>query len=115
MHKGFTLSFLLLMATAAQGGGPLDTGRQRVAELGRLNGIALACRYFDQTRRIKRLLIDNLPKSRELGQLFDDRTNESFLRFVNSGKSCPSPASFGNEVSQAAGRLRAAFAEGAGR
>ncbi len=81
-------------------------GREAVEAMGRLNGIALACRYFDQTRRIKEILIDTLPKRRELGQLFDDSTNASFLEFHRSGRPCPSPALFEEQVEKGAGRLR---------
>ena len=85
-------------------------GLAAVEELGRLNGIALNCRYFDQVKRIKRILIDNLPKRRELGQTFEDRTDASFKAFIQSGAACPSPAAFSDEVAKAGENLRKTFA-----
>ncbi|WP_456372733.1 hypothetical protein [Thiolapillus sp.] len=89
---------LPLLAQAA----PLDkAGLAAVEELGRLNGIALNCRYFDQVRNIKQTLIDRLPKRRELGQIFEQKTDESFKAFIQSGSACPSPATFAAEVDKA--------------
>ena len=90
-----------------------DRGQDTVRRLGELNGVALACRYFDQTGRIKRILIDHLPKERVLGQLFDEVTNASFLEFVNSGRFCPSPATFSGQVDQAERALIEAYDPGA--
>jgi hypothetical protein len=80
-------------------------GNQAVAELGRLNGIALNCRYFGEVKRIKRILIESLPKRRELGQLFEDQTDASFKAFIKTGAACPSPAAFALEVDAAAAEL----------
>ncbi len=73
--------------------------------LGQLNGTALACRRFDQSTRIKRILIDHLPKKRELGQIFEETTNESFLQFVKSASPCPSPATLEQAVDKAEAAL----------
>ena len=84
---------------------------QLVSRMGDLNGVALSCRYFQQTKKIKAGLIESLPKSRELGQVFDDKTNESFLAFVQSKSSCPSPTEFAVEVDKALEALSAGFAK----
>lgn len=104
------LVFLMPFNILATAGGSADLRQQALARMGELNGVALACRYFDQTRRIKRALIEGLPKQRELGQLFDEQTNESFMAFVNSGKPCPSPAAFSGDVDQAIDSLNEAYA-----
>jgi hypothetical protein len=103
------LSIMLLYLLSLPATADSDPRRQTVARMGELNGVALACRYFDQTRRMKRILIDHLPKERSLGQLFDDRTNQSFLAFVDSGRGCPSPAQFAGEVDQAEQALIQAY------
>ncbi len=83
--------------------------------LGQLNGTALACRRFDQSTRIKRILIDHLPKKRELGQIFEETTNESFLQFVKSASPCPSPATLEQAVDKAEAALIQAWDSQAGR
>jgi hypothetical protein len=103
----FLLALILPLLTSAA---PLDkAGLAAVEELGRLNGIALNCRYFDQVRNIKQILIDNLPKRRELGQVFEDKTNESFKAFIQSGSACPSPVAFAAEVDRAGQELARIF------
>ena len=84
---------------------------QLVSRMGELNGVALSCRYFQQTKKIKAGLIASLPKRRELGQVFDDKTNESFLAFVQAQSSCPSPAEFSVEVDKALEALSEGFAQ----
>ncbi len=103
----FLWGLLAFFPPLTQGGG--DVRQQTVQRMGELNGVALACRYFDQTRRIKRILIDHLPKERVLGQLFDDVTNASFLKFINGGEPCPSPATFSGQVDQAEKELIRAY------
>ena len=100
---------VLLLPVLPVAAGSSNPGQDALMEMGRLNGVALACRYYEQTRRIKQALIDNLPKRRELGQLFDDRTNESFMAFVNSGEPCPSPAEFETGVERAIRWIEQAF------
>jgi hypothetical protein len=82
-----------------------------IARLGELNGVALQCRYFDQTQRIKQTLVANLPKRRELGLLFEDATNRSFMTFMQHDETCPGPAAFVGQVDSAVNDLEAAFSE----
>jgi len=82
-----------------------------ISRLGELNGVALQCRYFDQTERIKRILVANLPKRRELGLLFEDTTNRSFLAFMQKDDTCPGSAAFVSQVDSAVAHLEAAFAK----
>lgn len=62
---------------------------QAISRLGELNGIALNCGYPAETMRMKKALIANVPKRRGIGQLFDDKTHESFLNFIQQGTTCP--------------------------
>ena len=79
--------------------------------MGELNGIALQCRYDDQVRRIKMVLVINLPKQRALGEWFETSTNQSFMDFMAKDKTCPSAGSFALEVDKAVEQLQAAFAK----
>ena len=97
----------LAVSTAASAG--MNPGRQSVADMGKLNGTALACRYYDLARRIKRILIDNLPKSRELGRIFEDRTREAFMVYVQANKTCPSPGVLEGRVDEVEQRIHKAF------
>lgn len=111
--KTFTAGLLLFLLSlpGVLSADPVDkAGLQAVEALGRLNGVALSCRYFDQVKRIKQILIDNLPKRRELGQLFEDTTNASFKEFIGSGAACPSPVAFTEDVGTAREELQKAFA-----
>ena len=113
MKKLLTILLLVPAFTGqAPAGSSADARQQALARMGELNGVALACRYYDQSKRIKGALIEGLPKQRELGQAFDDRTNESFLAFVKSARPCPSPAAFSEEVGRAIEALNKAYAAG---
>ena len=100
---------MLALPAAVSAESSEQEGYQAVEELGRLNGIALNCRYFDQVKRIKQMLIASLPKRRELGQLFEDETDASFKSFIQSGAACPSPVAFGEEVDKAGAALAKNF------
>jgi ABC-type amino acid transport substrate-binding protein len=110
MRKAILASMLLLFVAgfsclqAAQ-----NEQYQTVEALGKLNGVALSCRYFDQTRRIKRALIEGLPKQRDLGALFDDATSASFNAFLQSRDKCPGPAGFEADVGKAIDAMNQAF------
>ncbi|MCW9078411.1 MAG: hypothetical protein OQK74_04465 [Gammaproteobacteria bacterium] len=82
-----------------------------ITMLGELNGVALQCRYLEQTQRIKHTLVANLPKRRELGLLFEDATNKSFLAFMQRDETCPGSADFVGQVDSAVDLLEAAFAK----
>lgn len=82
-----------------------------ITRLGELNGVALQCRYFEQMQRIKQTLVVNLPKKRELGLLFEDATNRSFLAFMQQDETCPGSADFVSQIDSAVSDLEAAFAK----
>jgi len=97
---------LLLQASAIA---TSDEQQATIVELGELNGVALQCRYFEQMQRIKRSLVANLPKRRELGLLFEDATNRSFIAFMQRDATCPKPQDFVEQVDAAVGVLETAF------
>jgi hypothetical protein len=82
-----------------------------VDALGELNGVALQCKYLEQTQRIKLALVKNLPKQRELGEKFDNTTNQSFMNFMNTKSSCPDSQFFSGQVGLAILKLESAFAK----
>ncbi len=95
---------------AAQAYAASDAQYDRILTMGELNGVALHCGYFDETRRMKAALISNLPKVRGLGKAFDDKTNQSFLAFTQVKSPCPGAAAFAKQVDQAILALAREFA-----
>ena len=80
-----------------------------IARLGELNGIALHCKALVETQRMKRALVANLPKRRQLGELFDQETHNSFMRFIQENDSCPSVAELQQQVDVAISELEKAY------
>ncbi|RKZ68217.1 MAG: hypothetical protein DRQ44_04740 [Gammaproteobacteria bacterium] len=78
-----------------------NTQLDSIAELGRLNGVALQCRYTTQMQQIKQALVLNLPKQRALGEWFENKTNDSFMAFMSTNASCPSATEFMQQVNAA--------------
>lgn len=78
-----------------------DSQLNSIAELGRLNGVALQCSYTTQMQQIKQALVLNLPKQRALGQWFENKTNDSFMSFMTTNASCPSAVEFMQQVNAA--------------
>ena len=99
--------FLCAWQTAAVAVDDAQLGMIR--RLGELNGVALHCNALAETQRMKRALVLNLPKRRQLGELFDYETNVSFMKFIEEGASCPSPAMLTKEIDAAIEALQKAF------
>ena len=86
-----------------------DSQLNAIADLGRLNGVALQCGYTTQMQQIKQALVLNLPKQRALGEWFENKTNDSFLAFMTTNASCPSAVDFMQEVNAAIITLESEF------
>ena len=86
-----------------------DSQLNSIADLGRLNGVALQCSYTTQMQQIKQALVLNLPKQRALGEWFENKTNDSFMAFMSINASCPSPVDFMQEVNAAIITLESEF------
>jgi hypothetical protein len=62
------------------------------ADLGRVNGAALACGYSALVEKAKAMMILRAPKTRRFGEAFENASNESFAAQTASGASpCPEP------------------------
>jgi hypothetical protein len=103
----FILISISSSAHAAQAAS--DSQLDSIAEMGRLNGIALQCRYVTQVQQIKQALVLNLPKQRALGAWFEEKTNASFMSFMSTNASCPSATEFMQEVNASIISLEAEF------
>ena len=80
-----------------------------IKRLGKLNGIALQCKALPQTQRMKRALVMSLPKRRQLGELFDNETNASFMQFIKENATCPSPQELHLKVDAAISELKKVY------
>lgn len=76
--------------------------RSAVAELGLLNGVALACREQEVSARAKRLMIDHVPKLREWGEIYETATSAAFLTTAGD---CPELALLRVKLEMVAARL----------
>lgn len=100
------LSVLIWQSTAMAAS---DAQLLAVAEMGRLNGVALQCKYLDQAQEIKRLLVLNLPKERALGDWFEQKTSASFMGFMESKDDCPGLIQFDKVLGTAKKQLETVF------
>lgn len=78
-----------------------------VGELGRINGLALACEHKDVVARAKMLMISRVAKTRELGVLFEEHTSAAFTAQAANRAGCPGRAALAVELEVAALRLPA--------
>lgn len=107
---GSLLLAILLFASSSSAASDQDPRYQAVQAMGRLNGVALHCRYLDQVRRMKAAVVANAPKERSFGLAFDEATNQSFLDFIKTRAVCPEQAGFGRKVGHGIDALKAVFA-----
>lgn len=77
-----------------------------VAALGRLNGTALACGQQALTNRIRDLVVNEAPKSREVGEEFEAATTEGFLSQGAEGVVCPDGKALADQIDAEAARLK---------
>lgn len=101
------VSLLIISPVAADEESRYDA----VKALGRLNGIALQCKYIGQVSRMKQAVVETVPKERSFGLAFDQAANDSFLAFIQEQSPCPGPAGFENDVSQQIELLQQRFKE----
>lgn len=85
------LPFLAAALTTAAQAEPsyIDTLLEQVGALGRLNGQALACQQKEAAARIKSVMINRVPKTREFGDTFEQATTTGFLKHKQTGGACP--------------------------
>jgi len=86
-----------------------DAQQQAIESLGQLNGIALQCTRTPEMQSMKQAMVDNLPKQRSLGEVYDNATNASFINFAKNNKACPDHKGFTIKVNTAIDNLKQAF------
>ncbi len=83
-------------------------GDAALAEIGRLNGVALACQQPAISSRARNAVTQTAPKTRASGETFEQATQAAFLK---QGKEvhCPTGPELAGQLENAEKRLTAAF------
>ena len=71
--------FALLTLLAGTAAAEPEAALAAIADLGRLNGQALACSQMAAAGQAKSLMIRHAPKTRRYGEAFEEATNAAFL------------------------------------
>lgn len=78
----------------------------RIADLGRLNGVALACDQMALSQRLRNIVIYQAPKERQVGEWFEQATSESYLAQGKSSSSCPESRTLAGQIDAAGAALQ---------
>lgn len=87
-------------------------GAPEVRALGLLNGEALACKQMALVDRVRTRIINEAPKTREIGEIFEAATTERFLAMGGTGgdkAACADGRNLAERIDTATQALRAAF------
>lgn len=104
MLRNVLIALALLLALPARGEDrPTGEAQAAVAELGRLNGLALACKHPQVSARTKELMLAHVPKLRHWGEIYEQATTAAF---VAPPGGCPEAAALRVETEVLASRLR---------
>ncbi|MES9855654.1 MAG: SCO family protein [Sedimenticola sp.] len=104
------LLFTLMLSQLGLSPASTHAQYREVRQLGELNGIALHCRRIEETRRMKRAMVEHLPKIKALGDLFDQASHERFLSISQGEETCPLKSQFKRQVSKSIQALQVMFA-----
>ncbi len=109
MNRITSLILLSLLWATAQATVFTDEQNQTIEQMGKLNGTALSCRYFDQVKHIKKALVEALPKRRELGRQFEAVTDKTYRELMANKTACPTADEFASNVDAGIQQLNKAF------
>lgn len=104
---------LLFLALAAlcNTGHAAGEGTTAVTELGQLNGIALACQQPALVTRARNAIVTTAPKTRDIGEVFENATNAAYLEQGKGQTPCPDAATLSGRIAASEKRLQAAFSK----
>jgi protein SCO1/2 len=83
-----------------------EAGLSAVRELGRLNGVTLACGRKEAASWVRVLMLNHAPKTRAYGEAYEEGTQEAFLAH-GKGTPCPASAELNARLDEIARRLKA--------
>lgn len=99
----------LSLAALCNPGHAADEGTAAVTELGQLNGIALACQQPALVTRTRNAIVTTAPKTRDIGEMFENSTNAAYLEQGKGKTPCPDGAALAGRIAAGEKRLQAAF------
>ncbi len=103
---GMALSSLSVQAQQAA----VETaGLALIAELGQLNGAALACSEKLAAQRAKMLMLAYAPKTQRYGETYEQATQQGFLARTQERAPCLPPRELERDIESIADRLHAMF------
>lgn len=107
--KLFATAILLFALAMPAGASEADAaGLAAVRELGRLNGIALACGQKDTAAWLRILMLNHAPKTRAYGEAYEAGTQEAFIAH-GRGTPCPASAALAVSLEEVTQRLKTAL------
>lgn len=109
MMKRFLLGAALLATLSLARADAAIPGTAEVRALGLLNGEALACKQMALVDRIRMRVINEAPKTREIGEIFEAATTERFLAMGKEAAACADGRTLAERIETATQALRAAF------
>ncbi len=77
-----------------------------IADLGQVNGRALACQELKAAGRAKSLMIAHAPKTARFGQTYEESTQQGYAAQTNGGIACPESAAFAVQLESISLRLQ---------
>jgi hypothetical protein len=104
------LLFMLPLVPVQAQDASASPGLAEVRKLGLLNGEALACKQMALVDRIRQRIIYEAPKTREVGETFENATTERFLAIGKDETACSDARTMAERIEQASQAMRAAFA-----
>jgi hypothetical protein len=105
----------LLLLVVCAGNAVADSGLDAVKALGHLNGEALACKQMALVDRIRTRIVNEAPKTREVGEAFEAATTERFLAMGTDLATCTDARTLAERIDRATENMRAAFVPAPGR
>lgn len=95
MHKYLSLAVVLFAAGLAHAS---DTDSPAIAglldgarELGRVNGLALACGHTQVSNKARAMMVLRSPKTRRFGEAFENASTEAFNEQTAASSACSEP------------------------
>lgn len=112
MKRSFALglSLVCLVLSTLTPAHAQDAGVAVVEELGRINGMALACKQPALSSRARNTVIYGTPKTRDFGEVFEQATSRTFLALGKGEGSCPAATELAEQLQAAEKRLSTVFA-----
>lgn len=86
-----------------------EAGSEAVAALGRLNGVALACSQPALNARLREIIVNTAPKTRAVGEAFEQATHAAYLAHLQQGAACPDGKTLSEQVAAGEAALQQAF------